>query len=172
MSNWVINKVTFETKDKELLDKILTTVKGKSEEYGGIDFETIIPMPDDIFRGPIGDKEQKLYGSKNWYDWSWENWGTKWNACDCESQAKGSNRLEFQTAWAAPHPVIKRVSEMFPDVAIIHKWADEDMGYNCGIKVYKAGDVKFERDESLMFACDLWNQDYDECIKQWLEDII
>ena len=40
--------------------------------------------------------------------------------------------LNFLTAWSAPHPVMEKLAEMFPDVGIEHEWADEDIGYsNC-----------------------------------------
>ena len=167
MPNWVCNKVRLETEDKELLKKIFNEIKGKEEEYGAIDFETIIPMPEDIFRGDLGTEEKEKYGKKNWYDWPWENWNTKWNACDCVSQGEWSNELEFNTAWSAPHPVIKALSEKYPSVKVIHKWADEDLGNNCGIAIYKGGkELYFDDKEGLFFACDVWDYDYDEIINE------
>lgn len=44
------------------------------------------------------------------------------------------------SAWSAPHPVIARLAEMFPSVKFEHKWADEDIGMNCGRRVYYDGE--------------------------------
>lgn len=35
---------------------------------GTIDFERILPMPPEIYRGPLGEVEMKQYGKNNWYD--------------------------------------------------------------------------------------------------------
>lgn len=108
------------------------------------------------------------YGHTTWYGWCCEHWGTKWNAYDrsCEG-----NEISFNTAWSAPHPVIEKITEMFPDVSIVHKWADEDIGSNCGYRVY-AGGKKIEEffpvdtRQSIEFACDLWGYDVDEYIEE------
>ena len=83
----------------------------------------------------------------------------KWNSYSNYSEG---HTISFQTAWSAPHPVLERLAEMFPDVTITHKWADEDIGMNCGeheyadgVRVseyYPEGDV-----ESLDFACAVWD---------------
>lgn len=81
------------------------------------------------------------YGAPTWYEWSCDNWGTKWNAYEV---GQHDNIVEFQTAWAAPHPVIERLAEVFPDVEFNHKWADEDTAYNCGEREYADGEMKSE----------------------------
>lgn len=120
-------------------------------------------MPDNIFRGSLGPREREIYGSNNWYDWSISHWGTKWNSYsnNCEGHT-----ISFHTAWSAPHPVIERLAEMFPDVTITHKWADEDIGNNCGECVYADGVCVSEYYpdgdvESVNFACSIW-----ECLPE------
>ena len=91
-------------------------------------------MPDNICRGDLGSKERELYGQNNWYDWSLANWGTKWNAYGYD-EIKNNNpkeKITFLTAWAAPHPIMEKLAEMYPEVNIQHEWADEDIGMNCG----------------------------------------
>ena len=68
MPNHVINELNFIGKQKDI-DKILSLIHGE-EENQYIDFNKIIPMPDYIYRGGLGRKEQELYGKNNWYDWS------------------------------------------------------------------------------------------------------
>ena len=77
------------------------------------------------------------YGHQDWYSWSIANWGTKWNAY---SVSDDGDTITFDTAWSTPLPVIQKLSEMFPDVRITLKFADEDFGYNCGEIVFLAGD--------------------------------
>lgn len=109
------------------------------------------------------------YGHATWYSWACDNWNTKWNAYDVEELVDG---VVFLTAWDAPFPVIKALSEMFPDVRITHYFADEDLGYNCGKYSYIGGNVEdiseFEEgsDEALEFACDIWGYDYDVIIAE------
>lgn len=81
------------------------------------------------------------YGSPTWYDWSIKNWGTKWNAYGYDAGTDYSERenLRFQTAWSAPHPVLEKLSEMYPNIVFVHQWADEDLGANCGTRTYHDG---------------------------------
>lgn len=145
MPNWVTNEVRLhggESHIRQLLEQI------KKDEFGigTIDFEKIIPMPDNIFRGALGQKEMEQYGKENWYDWSLANWGTKWNSYgytkgeDYAPKDGETPYLRFCTAWAVPHPILQKLSEMFPDIRIEHEWADEDIGYNCGRHEYYDGE--------------------------------
>ena len=147
MPNHVENHLTFDCSE-ERLKEILQAI-GRDEDsaldgqygIGTFDFNKVIPMPDDIYRGDLGPKEQKIYGKKNWYDWSCWNWGTKWNSY---GNSFDGHTLTFQTAWAAPPPVIEKLSEMYPDVTISHRWADEDLGCNCGERDYRNGEITHE----------------------------
>jgi len=81
------------------------------------------------------------YGASTWYDWATGNWGTKWNAYGYDNGVEMEDgKLKFLTAWAAPHPVIQKLSEMYPDIKFEHEWADEDIGNNCGRYVYYDGE--------------------------------
>jgi len=104
-----------------------------------------------------------MYGAPTWYEWSIENWGTKWNAYGYEenevvTERSGDNTLWMNTAWGAPHPVIAKLAELYPDLTFEHEWADEDIGNNCGRKTYENGECTEtyypeERIESVEFAC-------------------
>ncbi len=141
MPNHVTNRIKI-TGDPDTVKHILNKIKSDEFGVGTMDFEKIIPMPENIFRGNLGLRERKLYGKNNWYDWSVANWGTKWNAYGFDSNIDYSKEKEirFLSAWSAPHPVIARLAEMFPSVKFEHKWADEDIGMNCGRRVYYDGE--------------------------------
>ena len=74
-------------------------------------------------------------------EWCIQNWGTKWNAYGYEPDTDygSADALTFQTAWAGPHPILQRLSKMFPNIAFRHRWADEDIGANCGERCYFGG---------------------------------
>lgn len=71
-------------------------------------------------------------------DFAKKVWGTKWNACD-QSVNVEEGRASFETAWACPTPVLKTLSERFPNDEIRIQYADEDIGCNCGKFTLKNG---------------------------------
>lgn len=141
MPNHITTRIKI-TGDPEAVKRVLNKIKNDEFGIGTIDFEKIIPMPKNIFKGNLGVRERELYGNNNWYDWSVANWGTKWNAYgfDPNTDYSKEKELKFLTAWSAPHPVIAKLSEMFPSVKLEHEWADEDIGMNCGRHVYYDGE--------------------------------
>lgn len=101
------------------------------------------------------------YGCSTWYEWSIVNWGTKWNSTDCCSVS--DDCFEFSTAWSPALPVLSKLSEQFPEVEIKVKWADEDIGNNCGKVVFKNGetldyitDFYMDLPKSIDFAKSVW----------------
>ena len=105
------------------------------------------------------------YGAPTWYEWSITNWGTKWNAYGYEEGTDYSacDELTFQTAWSAPHPILRKLSEIFPEIVFKHQWADEDIGMNCGERCYLGGEIidEFipEGIRATEFALEVWDYD-------------
>ena len=79
------------------------------------------------------------HGCATWYEWARANWGTKWNAYDCEPADFDRHRLSFLTAWCGVPDILKKISEKFPEVSIGYAWVDEDIGSNVGVIEYKDG---------------------------------
>ena len=109
------------------------------------------------------------YGHPTWYEWSCNNWGTKWNSCGYDENTDYSNgdKLWFQTAWSAPHPILRKLSEQYPDIRFTHEWADEDLGTNCGRREYFGGaceETYYPQDgkEALEFAARVWEYDMED----------
>ena len=95
MPNYCYNSLSI-SGSNETLKKIYNLVHSDDNE---IDFEKIIPMPDYIYRGDFGPEEEKIYGKDNWYDWSCEHWGTKWNSVDAHCEwFCDTIEFDFQTA--------------------------------------------------------------------------
>lgn len=107
-------------------------------------------------------------------DFNKEEWGTKWNACDGVINDK--KEAKFETAWSTPFPLMKKLSEKFPESKIEVHYADEDMGYNCGYYILQNGQViedvdrnkLNENDEngSLKFALNIHGISYDDYMKE------
>jgi hypothetical protein len=96
------------------------------------------------------------YGHKDWYSWSIENWGTKWNSSDTY---RDDNYLEFYTAWSLPEPIIFELSKMFPKIQIGVEFADEDIGSNCGKFIIENGIISNYKSIDGIEACNIWGYD-------------
>lgn len=82
----------------------------------------------------------KRYGYKDWYDWRWDKWGTKWNGSNfCMYSFNGHKVLSFQTAWACPVTILKELSKVAP---FIVSYADENIGDNYGIIKMENGEAE------------------------------
>ena len=104
MPNHITNKIKL-FGDESDIRRLMEAVKNDEYGIGTLDFDKIIPMPDNIYRGPLGSAEEKLYGKNNWYDWSLDNWGTKWDAYGYDDNidySQNKDTIIFLTAWAAP----------------------------------------------------------------------
>lgn len=77
------------------------------------------------------------YGFDTWYDWSCENWGTKWGAC--HTYYVDENNIEFDTAWSCPFKIFEEISKKY-NTRVEVEFADEDIGNNCGIVIYDKGE--------------------------------
>ncbi len=99
----------------------------------------------------------KNYGHKDWYSWSIENWGTKWNTDS--SYINDLGEIVFETAWSTPFPVILELSLQFRDLLFKLKFADESIGCNCGEYHLLNGEVIYQTEYDEVEACVLWGYD-------------
>lgn len=115
--------------------------------------------------GKAAAKNLAEYGAPTWYEWCVKNWGTKWNAYGFPSgRAAEELTVSFFTAWDPPDPIIRKLSELYPDITVTHRWADEDIGSNVGRKVWRAGEVQEEYlpeygKESIEYAAEIMGAD-------------
>jgi hypothetical protein len=118
MPNYCHNVLTI-SGQKEIVD--LFTELNKTNERV-LSFNQLVPMPENIFKGNLGQKEHELYGKNNWYDWSTANWGTKWEPIEVEGNWEitvdddtATASLQFITAWAPPVAWFQKASEQYQD---------------------------------------------------------
>lgn len=120
MPNHITNIVAV-SGDESRVQSMLKEIQTDEYGVGSVDFNKIIPMPDDV-------------DSHYWYIAKWD---TKWNSYGYTADTGFKDgKLTFLTAWSAPHPILEKLSEMYPDIKFEHEWADEDIGMNCGRYVY------------------------------------
>lgn len=162
------NHVTTElTAPKHVIHALLTE--------DGVDFERIIPQPKNVEQGDCSGTHDE--GVICWRNWRIDVWGTKWNAYETEMRSSDDTVVRFDTAWAHPEPVIVALSQMFPDVEIDVKYADDALGANCDHYVIRGGEVIHREgfgpgsEEALEFAAQLkYGQSYADLRAEWGDD--
>ena len=128
MPNYVTNEVVFNfdmSHDKDRFMKLVTS------DDNPFDFNNIVPMPKEI--NPRGSLSYKDREQPNWYDWSCDNWGTKWNSSKAHVNYEEENYVcfSFLTAWSAPTPIAVKLKSMFDGISF--RWFYRDEGDNfCG----------------------------------------
>ena len=152
----------------------------------GKGFDTPVDLIDHMIEKGLANLEdaqkaldnEKLYGHRDWYSWSLEAWGTKWNAYDQEVSEDGD--IKFETAWSTPEPVFVALSLKYPDVEIQVRFADEDFGHNVGEFTYKNGECVYSNvpdggsEEAYEMAADImddWDYIKDRCMEIEAETI-
>lgn len=151
MPNHITNIVAV-SGDEERIQAMLREIQNDEYGMGSVNFNKIIPMPDDV----------------DSYNWCIANWGSKWNSYGYTADSGFKDgKLTFLTAWSAPHPILQKLSEMYPEIEITHEWADEDIGTNCGRYAYYDGERIEEyypesNKERIEFAARVMNSDPSE----------
>lgn len=72
-------------------------------------------------------------GSAGWYEWSIENWATKWGGYDYELRSREPGKLvfKFETAWSFPEPIFRKLAEMYPALVFAVVSYDEGSNFAC-----------------------------------------
>jgi len=123
MPNWCSNRVEVYGDDEEI--KVWKDlVESKESKF---DFNKIIPMPkelEDTTKGSnhvVSEELIEKYGYDNWYDWSVNSWGTKWNIHADEIEVEDSGEqivYHFSTAWSPPQGIYNELRGKFPDLSL------------------------------------------------------
>lgn len=161
MPNHVKNVVRIKNIPKDKIDYVLNKLavkyttpeyKGATEEYI-MDFDLIIPEPrfiSDCPKNCIVNKDSHVMEDKDrpWFDWyqfHTNYWGTKWNAYDGYTRiGKTQITFIFSTAWSIPGKIYEKLFTWCDDQGfdVEVKYADEDLGSNCGVITLDASEHK------------------------------
>jgi hypothetical protein len=139
MPNYCENKLTIKGDPTEV-ERFIAEIAGEERV---LDFAKSVPMPPHIYQGALGEEERAKYGENNWYDWSVENWGTKWGAVGVSDWAapegSGIAEITFDTAWAPPVPWLVSTSKVYPELEFNLRYEEPGIVF--------AGDVKAKNGE-------------------------
>lgn len=129
--------------DSEKLSQIKSKIFNNKNE---LDFNKIIPQPDNIFNGNLGRDEKEMCkkeGRPTWYDWNRENWGTKWGAYGFKILDDDSDVIcfEFQTAWNSPEPIIKKILDFAKGSIVQYLAVDEGGWFVTSIYMDEDGEI-------------------------------
>ena len=95
----------------------------KAFKDGADVFKNLEPEERTIVRRAV--LNQCAYGLKDWSDWCFEHWGTRWNAAQEEIEDESGDTLHyvFETVCSAPVPLCYALRDAFPDLSISWKCA-------------------------------------------------
>lgn len=126
MPNWCDNMLTVEAKEetsslKQLEEFIKISTNKIVKEDGSIftsvlSFNNTVPMPEEVA------KTMKMPGSgtelPDWYEWSCQNWGCKWDAHRTEIEEKEDRCISyfFRTPWSPPLPWLLTIATLYPNL--------------------------------------------------------
>jgi hypothetical protein len=103
MPNWCNNNVTFTHEDAAQIQRL---VKAYNEDRL---FKEFLPVPEELAQTTSPndknpDEMIEKYGAADWYSWSVENWGTKWDVESVDAAEADGNSVSvyFDSAWAPP----------------------------------------------------------------------
>lgn len=143
MPNFCNNKLIL-TASNELLNKFWIEnrlIDDKDNEYLYLSFNKSVPKPEN---------------EDDWYNWNINNWGTKWNACDCsvneiESINDTLNKeytnlnYQFDTAWDPPLEWLEKVANIYSDISFTLEYSEPNMDYY-GKKEYINGELYSDKE--------------------------
>jgi len=173
MPNWVSTTLTVRGSEEEI-KRFKDGIKDSKI------LESYVPCPTELHEtvaGYVGDdkaeehrKQQESniakYGHKDWYDWAYDNWGTKWADCDTDisepmafSDGSWEVQARYMTAWGPADAGFLKVSAMFPTLLFTFDY-DEEAGFFAGTQAMHNGASVFE---SMYEPCSYEGEvDYDD----------
>ena len=130
MPNWCWNNLTVTcTKEyvAELQDFVEKSTNIKDEEFS---FEGTLPR---------GDRE-------DWYNWSLENWGCKWDACEPYINESDSQcfSVSFDSAWAPPTEWLRNIMDDYPNLEFELEYSEDGMCFAGVLNVHGAEEKFFD----------------------------
>ena len=118
MPNHCNNQLTL-ANGEDILNVLNPYLTDRGDGEYDFNFQKIIPMDESL-----------LEEGEDWYSWRVENWGTKWEGYYGRFNSDDFSSFTFDTAWAPPLPVIKKLAELTGETFIL-EYIEEGMFF-CG----------------------------------------
>jgi Ferredoxin-like domain in Api92-like protein len=154
MPNWCNNTLVIKHQDPAMITRAMKAfVEGKF-------LNEFVPIPESlhIVSGRCGadDNPEQIaleaaqksnieqYGYKDWYDFSVNEWGTKWDVGDSDGineVTENSLTVYFDSAWAPPCGVYEKLTDLGFEVDAMYN--EPGMGF-CGRWTNESGDEYYE----------------------------
>ena len=154
MPNWCFNRLRVYAHDGEESEKQLKKFIKENvniDKDNALSFQGSAPRPKDldITAGSRTEEEEaqakinrKKYGYEDWYEWSINEWGTKWDACSSYVDDEDDNEIciTFETAWSPPLEWMQKASAKYPLLTFENNVEEESDAF-IGKPIAKAGNV-------------------------------
>jgi hypothetical protein len=188
MPNWCNNQLQVRG-DKNVIDDFISkiTLTAEEAEKSGQKYDILsklVPTPQELMdtvsgffgEGTPEQLEQKQkeaqnkekYGYKDWYDWQYANWGTKWGDCHTFIEVRDETAdtkhitVSFSSAWSPPTEGISRVASLFPTLEFVMTYEESGMDFY-GIAYFDGEFSSYVDDCYEMSNIDGWNDiDYED----------
>ncbi len=133
MPNWCNNQIEIQGEKEQLdaFEKFLTDNNGKNW------FDFFSPCPEELLKVESPNRSEKStqalvekYGHSDWYSWSLENWGCKWN-CDVGDWSRnGDDSISFwfDSPWGPPVILYEKI-ENDHDLIVNAGYHEEGMAF-------------------------------------------
>lgn len=145
MPNWCENFLTANG-PKEEIEKFSEKVSQVPSYYSGTVFEPESNEVPFYFSGHVPIPQEVVEGKEEWNDWCVKNWGTKWDACECQppeimtTENISSFSVDFLTAWSPPIKWLEKVAKEHPNIEFEIHYTEHGMGFT-GKAIGKEGEV-------------------------------
>lgn len=135
MPNYCNCSLTLSVEDERYIEILSNFYKNNKKEDLLLSFSKEVPMPESE--------------NENWYQWSVENWGTKWEPISVDVDENYENvpspslSYSFDTAWSPPLNWLSKVSSNYPQIKFFIKYSEPGMDIY-GESRYANGELTYE----------------------------
>lgn len=109
----------------------------------------------------------KKYGYTSWRTWRYKHWGTGWHTYNYDVEfEEDSIYASFDTANSNCSIAIDSLAQMYPKASIELRYADEDLGHNCGEITWENGsrdseNIPEDYNEAFKLAIEIRHEEQD-----------
>ena len=148
MPNWCDNTISISGNAdsiKRLKDFVGRPIIEEGKQIENVVYALANIMPSTPDAQPMLGEMSKSTGPEDWYHNNINSWGTKWDVygnVQMNDYKEGDSFISFwfDSAWSPPTPPTQRLSEIFPELTIEHKYYETGCDF-WGIETYKAGEM-------------------------------